>query len=109
MRTEIFNSKTRISSYSNKEESTDSNHSIPICELESPKKSYQDLIDSHTEIKVDLRGNKTELFISGTTATNSLSDFTVSAFLWPVYCCKNGEIKIIMITQETYRNIRKAQ
>ena len=100
-RTQIFNSRTRKSSDSIKKESKDSNYSKPICELESPKKSYKELIESNSEIKVNSTGNITELFISGTTASNDLSDFTVSGFLWPVYCCIDGEIMIIIIiTQE---------
>ena len=82
-------------------DSKDLNCSEIIGESDSPVQKYKELIDLNHEIKVNLKGNKTELFISGSTASNDLSDFTVSAFLWPVYCCKNGEIIIITITQKT--------
>ena len=82
-------------------DSKDLNCSEIIGESDSPVQKYEELIALNSEIKVNSTGNKTELFISGSTASNDLSDFTVSPFLWPVYCCKNGEIIIIKTIQET--------
>ena len=82
-------------------DSKDLNCSEIIGESDSPVKNYEELIESNPEINVNSAGNITELFISGTTASIDLSDFTVSAFLWPVYCCKDGELIINIITEDT--------